>query len=133
MSIELQYLIFTIFLLLLQLVLQAAVGFLTRGTRGIIVGSRDSDIISESLMGRFERAFYNMLETFPVFASLVLIIQVTESWTPESALAVQIYFWGRVLYLPAYVIAIPYLRTLIWLAATAGIVLLAWPLLQQVT
>ena len=131
MSIELQYLIFAIFLLLIQLILQGTAGVLTQGVKGV-VGSRDDGVLTEGILGRFERAYYNMLETFPVFAALVLIIQITESWSPLSALAVQLYFWGRVLYLPAYVMGIPVLRSIIWTVATAGIVMLAWPLLMGV-
>ncbi len=132
MSIELQFLIFTVFLLIVQMLMQVGAGFLANGLLGL-AGSRDDEVLTEGIGGRFERAYYNMLETFPVFAALVLIIQVTESWTPTSALAVQVYFWARVAYLPAYVFGIPFLRTAIWLASMVGILMLAWPLLQQVT
>ncbi len=132
MSIELQYLIFTVFLLILQMLTQVGAGFLANGLLGL-AGSRDDEVLTEGLGGRFERAYYNMLETFPVFAALVLIIQVTESWTSTSAIAVQLYFWARVAYIPLYIIAIPFLRTLAWLASMVGILMLAWPLLQQVT
>ena len=132
MSIELQYLIFTIFLVLIQLVLQATAGFIANGFMGL-AGSRDDEVLATGVGGRFERAYYNMLETFPVFVALVLIIQVTESWTSISALAVQIYFWARVAYIPLYIIGIPFLRTFAWLASAGAILMLAWPLLQQVT
>ena len=132
MSIELQYLIFTVFLLILQMITQVGAGFLTNGLMGL-AGSRDDEVLTEGVGGRFERAYYNMLETFPVFAALVLIIQVTESWTSTSALAVQIYFWARVAYIPLYIVGIPFLRTLAWLTSMVGILMLAWPLLQQVT
>jgi len=132
MSIELQYLIFAIFLVLLQMVFQSTAGFLANGLAGA-AGSRDDEVLTEGIGGRFERAYYNMLETFPVFAALVLIIQITESWTSTSALAVQIYFWARVAYIPLYVVGIPFLRTIVWLGSMVGILMLAWPLLQQVT
>lgn len=132
MSIELQYLIFAIFLVLIQLVLQVSAGFLANGFMGL-AGSRDDEVLATGIGGRFERAYYNMLETFPVFAALVLIIQVTESWTTTSALAVQLYFWARVAYIPLYIIGIPFLRTIAWFISAIGILMLAWPLLQQVT
>jgi uncharacterized MAPEG superfamily protein len=132
MSIELQYLVFAIFLILIQMVLQIGAGFMANGFMGL-AGSRDDEVLTTGVGGRFERAYYNMLETFPVFAALVLIIQVTESWTLVSALAVQVYFWARVAYIPLYIIGIPFLRTMAWLASMTGIVMLAWPLLQQVT
>lgn len=132
MSIELQYLIFAVFLVLIQMVLQALAGFAANGFMGL-AGSRDDEVLTTGIGGRFERAYYNMLETFPVFAALVLIIQVTESWTTTSALAVQLYFWSRVVYIPLYIIGIPFLRTIAWFVSMVGIVMLAWPLLQQVT
>lgn len=132
MSVELQYLIFAVFLVLIQMVLQASAGFLANGFMGL-AGSRDDEVLATGIGGRFERAYYNMLETFPVFVALVLIIQVTESWTSTSALAVQLYFWARVAYLPLYIIGIPFIRTIVWVISMIGIIMLAWPLLVQVT
>ncbi len=132
MSIELQYLIFAVFLLILQMMLQAGAGFLANGLMGA-AGSRDDEVLTTGVGGRFERAYYNMLETFPIFVALVLIVQVTESWDSNTAMAVKLYFWARVAYVPLYVIGIPFLRTIAWLVSMAGIILLAWPLLQQVT
>ena len=114
------------------MILQATAGLLTNGLMGL-AGSRDDEVLTTGIGGRFERAYYNMLETFPVFVALVLIIQVTESWSTTSALAVQLYFWARVVYIPLYIIGIPFLRTLAWFVSMIGIVMLAWPLLQQVT
>lgn len=132
MSIELQYLIFAVFLVLLQMVLQSVAGFLTIGLKGA-VGSRDDEVLTTGIGGRFERAYYNMLETFPVFAALVLTVHVSESWDTTSALAVQLYFWARVAYIPLYVSGIPFLRSIAWVVSMVGIVMLAWPLLGQVT
>ena len=132
MSIELQYLVFSVFLLIVQMVMQVGAGLLTNGLMGL-AGSRDDEVLVSGIGGRFERAYYNMLETFPIFAAMVLTIQVTESWTATSALAVQLYFWARVVYLPLYIIGIPFFRTAVWLTSMAGIIMLAWPLLQQVT
>jgi uncharacterized MAPEG superfamily protein len=132
MSIELQYLIFAVFLVLLQMVLQSVAGFLTIGLKGA-VGSRDDEVLTTGIGGRFERAYYNMLETFPVFAALVLTVHVSESWDTTSALAVQLYFWARVAYIPLYVSGIPFLRSIAWVVSMVGIVMLGWPLLGQVT
>jgi uncharacterized MAPEG superfamily protein len=132
MSIELQYLIFAIFLVLIQMVFQSVAGVLANGLIGA-AGSRDDEVLVTGIGGRFERAYYNMLETFPVFAALVLIVHVTESWNTTSALAVQLYFWARVAYIPLYIITIPFLRTIAWVISMIGILMLAWPLLGQVT
>ncbi len=132
MSIELQYLIFAIFLVLIQMVFQSVAGIMANGLMGA-AGSRDDEVLTTGIGGRFERAYYNMLETFPIFAALVLIVHVTESWDSTSAIAVQVYFWCRVAYIPLYIITIPFLRTFAWVGSMIGILMLAWPLLGQVT
>lgn len=132
MSIELKMLIFSVFLLLLQLVMQTLAGVIQNGL-GNFAGPRDDDLESAGYALRFERAFYNMLETFPVFAALAIVVHVTESWTTTTALGVQLYFWGRLLYVPAYVAGIPFVRTIIWLVSIVGMLMLAWTLLGQVT
>ena len=40
-----------------------------------------------------------------------------------SVWGAQLYFWGRVAYVPLYAAGIPVIRTLIWTAATAGIIM----------
>ena len=132
MSIELQYLVFAIFLVLIQMVFQTLAGIMENGLMGA-AGSRDDEYLTTGIGGRFERAYYNMLETFPIFAALVLIVHVTESWDTTSAFAVQLYFWARVVYIPLYIVSIPFLRTVVWVGSMIGILMLAWPLLGQVT
>ncbi len=137
MSIELQYLIFAVFLLLIQMLFQTGAGFLANGFMGL-AGSRDDEVLTTGIGGRFERSYYNMLETFPVFAALVLIMEVAVAneymdRNTTSIMAVQLYFWARVVYIPLYIIAIPFLRTIAWLISMVGILMLAWPLLGQVT
>ena len=93
------------------------------------VSARDDDGDSGGYAARFERAFYNMLETFPIFAALALMIEVTQSWNPATALGAQLYFWGRVLYVPAYVAGIPFVRSIIWTISVVGIAMLGWAML----
>src|ERR1700722_15399471 len=80
--------------------------------------------------GGGERAFQNFLETFPFFAASVLLVHALDKSTHTSVLGAQIYIWARVLYVPAYVIAIPFVRTLIWAASLVGILMVLsaiWP------
>ena len=137
MSIELQYLIFAIFLVLIQMVFQSVAGIMSNGLMGA-AGSRDDEYLTTGIGGRFERAYYNMLETFPIFAALVLIMEVAIAneymdRNTTSITAVQVYFWCRVVYIPLYIITIPFLRTFAWVGSMIGILMLAWPLLGQVT
>jgi uncharacterized MAPEG superfamily protein len=93
------------------------------------VGTRDGlpPPVSDTAL-RVERAFRNFLETFAFFAAAVLLLQATGRGNASSALGAQIYFWARLAYLPAYAIAIPFLRTLVWAASMAGIVMVLLPL-----
>ena len=127
MSIELKMLLYAGILLLIQLVLQVLAGIFQNGL-GYTLSPRDDASNDAGIAGRIERAYYNMLETFPVFAALALMVQVTESWTALTAMGAQLYFWSRVFYVPAYVAGIPFVRTLIWFAAFIGIGLIAWEL-----
>jgi uncharacterized MAPEG superfamily protein len=76
MSIELKMLLYAVILLLVQLVFQVVAEIIQNGL-GWALSARDEEPDSSGYAGRFERAFYNMLETFPVFAALVLIVAVS--------------------------------------------------------
>jgi uncharacterized MAPEG superfamily protein len=127
MSIELKMLLYAGIVLIVQLVLQVLAGIYQNGL-GYALSPRDDLSNDSGIAGRVERAFYNMLETFPIFAAMALMVHVTESWTSLTALGAQLYFWGRVFYVPAYVAGIPVVRTVIWMASLVGICLMAWEL-----
>ena len=59
MSIELQYLIFAVFLVLIQMVFQSLAGIMANGLMGA-AGSRDDEVLTTGIGGRFERAYYNI-------------------------------------------------------------------------
>ncbi|MNT66857.1 MAPEG family protein [compost metagenome] len=46
-----------------------------------------------------------------------------------TALAAQVYFWARVVYLPLYAAGIPYVRSLVWLVSILAILALVFALL----
>ena len=73
--------------------------------------------------GRLQRALHNFLETFPLFAVAVLIADATNRHGWMAVWGSQIYFYARVLYLPIYAAGIPVVRTVVWSAASAGIVM----------
>jgi uncharacterized MAPEG superfamily protein len=81
--------------------------------------------------GRLERALRNFLETFPLFAAVVLAADAMGRHDALTALGAQLYFWGRVAYLPLYAAGIPLVRSLAWNVATAGILLFLVALLWR--
>lgn len=92
------------------------------------VGARDEHRPAKGLAGRMERALRNYLETFPIFAAVILAVYATERTDMWSEIGAQVYFWGRLAYLPAYAMGLPWVRTFIWQIATIGIVLCMVPL-----
>jgi uncharacterized MAPEG superfamily protein len=120
-TVEMQMLWLSVALGLVQLLL--AVLF-SVGQRGMPwgVGPRDQPAPPLGMLGgRIERAFRNYLETFVFFAAAVLMANALGRHTAMSALGAQLFFWARIVYIPVYAFGIPYLRTLVWIAALAGI------------
>jgi uncharacterized MAPEG superfamily protein len=97
------------------------------GQRGMkwAAGPRDEPAPPINAMGgRLDRAFKNYLETLPMFVGAVLVEASAGHGSGLAPLGAQLYFWGRVAYLPAYATGLPFIRTLAWAVAVAGIALL---------
>ncbi len=128
MSVELTMLLWTVALFFVQLAAQIVADWMEHGT-AYLLGSRDDYSTPTGIGGRIERAYYNLLESLAPFAALVIVATFTGQVNEWTALGAQIYFWGRVAYFPLYVLAIPFLRTLVWLASMAGLAMILWQLL----
>lgn len=89
------------------------------------LGARDAAGPSMGTVhARLDRAWRNYLETFPLFAALVLLATATGKHTTMMGYGAQLYFYGRVIYLPLYAFGIPVVRTLAWTIASIGIIVL---------
>jgi len=64
-------------------------------------------------------AHYNAVENLVVFAALVLIASAAGVSNETTVLACIAYFWSRVVHVLAYTFAIPWLRTLAFVAGFA--------------
>lgn len=123
MTTELCMLMWSVVLGLVQIALAASGSVAQRGL-GWAAGARDG--VAKPLTGipaRLDRARHNFLETFPLFAVAVLLALALHRHSSLTILGAQLYFWGRLIYLPVYAAGIPYLRTLVWAVSIAGIVL----------
>jgi uncharacterized MAPEG superfamily protein len=86
------------------------------------IGPRDEQMPPlQGIAGRLRRAQGNFLETFPLFAVVVLIADAVNRHGPMAVWGSELYFVARVLYLPLYVAGVPVARTLVWTAACLGI------------
>ncbi len=88
------------------------------------MGPRDEKIEATGLAGRMERAQRNFQESFPLFAVVVLLAHISNMSNVFTVMGAHLYFWCRLLYLPAYGFAIPYMRTILWQLSMIGIVLI---------
>lgn len=89
------------------------------------VGPRDEERRTTGVAGRLARARANFMETYPIFAALVLIVEFTETAGLLSMWGTSLYLAGRVLYLPLYAWGVPWLRSIVWNVALIGIALVA--------
>jgi uncharacterized MAPEG superfamily protein len=129
MNTELTILAWTLVLAFLQIL---AFDFARTGQYGIKwnTGPRDEEMPPLSAMAeRLRRAQDNLFETLPLFIAAILIAHVADKETALTALGAQIYFWGRVAYVPLYAFGVRQVRSLVWLGSTAGLLMIFWALL----
>lgn len=128
MTPELQYLVWGVALLIAHILVQATFSDLSKGI-GWALGPQDSTRDQSAVAGRIQRALRNYLETFPAFIALALILAVTDLGNAISAMGAAIWFWARIVYIPAYVIAIPMVRSVMWFVSIGGLLMMLIPLL----
>jgi len=87
-------------------------------------GARDEPVEPlQGVAGRLERALRNFLETFPLFAAVVLTAHVAGVHDALTEWGAVLYLVARVVYLPLYAAGVPVVRSLVWNVAVVGIVL----------
>jgi uncharacterized MAPEG superfamily protein len=111
---------------LLGLVQCLATGFAVSAARGLdfSASSRDDQQPITGLGGRVLRAYTNFRETYPYFVALVLAGAVLHRQSGLITMGAELYFWGRLIYWPLYVGGVPWIRSIIWLLASLGLVLM---------
>jgi uncharacterized MAPEG superfamily protein len=109
-------------LLLLQLFLQSISSTVEMGG-DYKAGPRDEPKAVQGIFaGRAERAFRNLLETFPVFAALALALVITGRNGGLGALGAQVWIVARILFVPLYFVQIPFARSIVWFVSIFALV-----------
>jgi uncharacterized MAPEG superfamily protein len=72
---------------------------------------------------RLQRAFRNFCETFPLFVAAVVFVTLAGKQDATSALGAQLFFWGRLFYVPIYASGIMVVRTIAWTVSIIGLVM----------
>ena len=128
MSIELQLLVWSAVLALVQVVV-AAIAANSQVGLPMLAGNSDNMPALTGWALRAQRAHLNMLESLVVFAILILVAHVTGQNNAMTLLGAQLFFWGRVAHAIVYLIGIPWLRTAVWAVSFAGILLVLFQLI----
>lgn len=88
------------------------------------VGARDEDLRPIGIAARLDRAQRNFLETFPIFAAAVLLLEALDrTGAPLATWGAALYLGGRIAFLPLYAAGLPWVRTFSWNIATLGLAL----------
>lgn len=88
------------------------------------VGPRDNPTTPGALAARAERALRNFLETAPAFLALMLAAHAASAAGALFTVGMVAYIAGRAAYLPAYLSALPWARTICWQIAGVGLALM---------
>ncbi len=123
MTPELYTLVATLVLALVQVFLPATGRTAQYGLKWNAGARDEAQPQPNKLVGRLERAQANLFETLPIFIGAVLIAHVAGEEGALTFWGTQLYFWGRVAYVPLYAGGIPYIRSAIWIASLAGLVM----------
>ena len=95
------------------------------------VGNRENPMPLPVWADRAFRAQTNLYESLPIFAIFVLVVHLMSAENAMTALGAKVFFWARVAHAAVYIAGIPWIRTLIWLVAVAGMVMVALPLFKM--
>ena len=129
MSVELRMLTLSVVLGMVQIIAASHAASLQRGYRWT-ASPRDAKVEPlRGVAGRLDRALRNFVETFPLFAAVVLVAHVTNTHDALTEWGARLYFWGRLAYLLLYAAGVPLIRSLVWNVSTIGIALIVGALL----
>ena len=103
---------------------------MVRGIMGTLKNPDPSDKPQHAWAQRAQAAHYNAAENLVVFASLVAAAQFAGVSTELTVWGCMLYFWARLAHYVVYTLGIPVIRTLCFVAAVIGELMIAIPLLQ---
>jgi uncharacterized MAPEG superfamily protein len=124
LPIELTLLGWSVVLLVIAVMLQGQLATRELGV-GWNAGPRDGDKHPQgALAGRAQRALDNFKETYPAFIALALALAVSGRTGGLGATGAMLWFAARIVYHPLYLFGVPYVRSLVWVAAMLGLLLM---------
>ena len=93
------------------------------------MGNRDEVEVHSQLSGRADRTAANTLENFILFLGLASVAMVSAAPSPLILQGAQLFLLARLVFVPVYYAGIMYVRTLVWLAGSVGLIMMIMGLL----
>ncbi len=123
MSIELTFLIWSAALAFAYVLVQSTAYRLDYGL--LHAGSqRDNERAPNKWAARGNRMLRNFLETYGIFIALAVATELSGRSDGLTQWGTQIWFWSRWVYIPAYFIDVPFVRSGVWTVSMLGLILL---------
>jgi uncharacterized MAPEG superfamily protein len=123
MTIELTMLTCAVGLWVAQL-LVAIAGGMTQFSPAVLAGNRETPVDGKGWVGRAQRAYRNMAESLLPFAALVLVAHAAGVSNATTVMGAKLFVYARLAYAIVYIAGIPWLRTVVWTAGFAGILMI---------
>ena len=124
MSVELYYICLYGLLIIATTLVQQLTSLANAGIMPVF-SSREGVNFS-GMTGRLERAILNCVIAFAMIGPAILALAMTETSSANTILAVQVFFWSRIVYVIAYGFNIIGLRSAGWVASLLSILYLYW-------
>ena len=124
MSVELYYICLYGLLIVATTLVQQLTSLVNVGIMPVF-SSREG-VNFTGITGRLERTILNCVIALAVIAPAILALTITETSSANTILAVQAFFWARLVYVIAYGLNIIGLRSVSWIASLLSILYLYW-------
>jgi uncharacterized MAPEG superfamily protein len=129
-SIELNVLVWSVVLGFVHIIVASQAKALQLGYRWTASARDEERPALTGVAGRLDRAASNYLETFPFFATLVLVAQGLHIHSALTVWGSFLFIGARVVYLPLYSFGVYLVRSLVWNVAALGMFLILMALLR---
>ncbi len=123
MTVELTMLVCAVGLWIVQL-LVAITGGMMQFPAPVLAGNRETACDGKGWVGRAQRAYRNMAESLLPFAALVLVAHAAGVSNDMTVVGAKLFVYARMAYAVVYIAGIPWLRTAVWTAGFAGILMI---------
>ena len=124
MSVELYYVCLYGLLIIATTLVQQLTSLANVGMMPVL-SSREGVNFS-GMTGRLERAILNCVIALAMIVPAILALTMTETSSANTTLAIQVFFWARLVYVIAYGLNIIGLRSAGWVASLLSILYLYW-------